>query len=72
LVCTIRDNGIGIQASKEKKDERAKKHESMALQVIQDRLKLMDAQIAPNPKIIDLKEVLNQQGTEVQIRLGIT
>jgi ligand-binding sensor domain-containing protein/two-component sensor histidine kinase len=72
LVCTIRDNGIGIKASKEKKDERAKKHESMALQVIQDRLKLMDAQIAPNPKIIDLKEVLNQQGTEVQIRLGIT
>src|SRR5690606_16715956 len=41
LVCTITDNGIGFNKSKEMKENSVQIHKSMALDIIKKRLEMM-------------------------------
>jgi two-component sensor histidine kinase len=54
LVCEIEDNGIGRVAAQEKAKEKSKTHESAAIQVISDRLDILNQEHAGHSlEIID-------------------
>lgn len=67
LICTITDNGIGRTAAIEKAKGKSKSHESAAIQVITDRLNILNkAHTGNSLEIQDL-----EQGTAVIIRLVV-
>lgn len=63
LICRIRDNGIGREAAMIKAKEKSKSHESAAIQVITDRLNILNKEHEGNNLTITDLEV----GTEVTI-----
>jgi hypothetical protein len=70
LIC--RDNGMGIQASMEKKIETDKKHQSLATKITHDRIKVLNKiyRSRIQLKIQDIS-LLNpkEQGTQVEIEI---
>ncbi len=67
LICTITDNGIGRPAAIEKAKGKSKSHESAAIQVISDRIKMLNKTHEGNRlEIYDLEE-----GTSVELSLEI-
>ncbi len=67
LMCSIRDNGIGREAATVKAKGKSKSHESAAIQVITDRLNILNNEHNGNLiQIVDL-----DQGTEVIITLVV-
>ncbi len=67
LVCTIADNGIGRPAAIEKAKGKSKSHESAAIQVISDRIKMLNKSHEGNRlEIYDL-----DNGTSVELSLEI-
>ncbi|MFT5511924.1 MAG: ligand-binding sensor domain-containing protein/two-component sensor histidine kinase [Bacteroidia bacterium] len=67
LVCTITDNGIGRPAALERARGKSKSHESAAIQVISDRLKILNKEHQGNRlEIYDLK-----RGTSVEVTLAV-
>lgn len=42
LICTITDNGIGINVSKKRKKNSVQVHKSLAIEIIKKRLEMMD------------------------------
>jgi tetratricopeptide (TPR) repeat protein len=71
LICTIQDNGIGIKASKTRKDQSVYTHQSMALEIIQKRLlKITDLdQQKSSLKIEELTQ--NATGTLVTLTMPL-
>ena len=69
LVCTVQDNGIGINASEKKKKH--KTHLSKALDITKERLKLIEDQnnVKTSLKITDLEDIGIETGTKVTIVL---
>ncbi len=71
LLCTIQDNGIGRQASAKLKEQNARKHKSVALEVIKERLQFLSQDKTIKSLIINdlVDESGSVTGTIVQIRL---
>lgn len=73
LICTITDNGIGFDKSKELKENSVTVHKSMALDITRKRLEMMEAYTSKKAKveIEELKENGEIQGTKVVLNLPI-
>ena len=67
LICTIMDNGIGREAAIEKAKGKSKSHESAAIQVITDRLKMLNKGHTGNS--LDIQDL--EKGTAVVIKLVV-
>ena len=74
LICTIEDNGIGFEKSKEIKEALVSVHKSMALDITKKRLEMMEASTARKANV-EIKEVKNTNGeilgTKVVLNLPI-
>jgi len=74
LICTIRDNGIGFDKSKEIKETLVSVHKSMALDITKKRLEMMEASTSrkANVEIEELKDKDGEiLGTKVVLILPI-
>ncbi len=74
LECTVEDNGIGREASRELNKQRSSVHRSMGMRVSADRLKLYGEleQGASRVEITDLKDAQgNAAGTRVVITIPV-
>lgn len=67
LVCSIKDDGIGVSKSKEIKEKSVTAHQSMALEITKKRLEIMEATISKSAQI----EIIENNGTIVTLRLPI-
>ena len=74
LVCTITDDGIGIEKSQELKKNLVNVHKSMALDITRKRLEMMEA-FTDKTAHVDIQETKdeagNPTGTKVVLRLPI-
>ncbi|GGD31687.1 tetratricopeptide repeat-containing sensor histidine kinase [Flavobacterium orientale] len=74
LICTILDDGIGFEKSKEIKENLVAIHKSMALDITKKRLEMMEASTAQKAKV-EIKEIKDNegeiQGTKVVLNLPI-
>jgi tetratricopeptide (TPR) repeat protein len=74
LVCTITDNGIGIDKSHALKENLVNVHKSMALDITRKRLEMMEAYTAKTAQV-NIVETKNEQnepaGTKVVLHLPI-
>ncbi len=74
LICTITDNGIGINQSKANKENSVKAHQSMALEITKKRLEMMEttSMQKANVTIDEILNFYNQViGTKVVLTLPI-
>lgn len=73
LVCTITDDGIGIQTSKAMKEHSVKAHQSMALEITKKRLEMMEATTAQSASVTieEMQSDGHAIGTKVVISLPI-
>lgn len=69
LKCTIRDNGVGIEASNRRKRESTSTHKSTALRLTKERIDLLEGEMG-NIEIRDLSE-MKEMGTEVNVWIPI-
>ncbi len=67
LICTIKDDGIGLSKSKILKENSVTAHKSMALDITKKRLEIMEATISKSAEI----EIIEDNGTIVTLRLPI-
>ncbi|HRN99569.1 MAG TPA: hypothetical protein PLA69_09725, partial [Flavobacterium sp.] len=74
LVCTVTDDGIGIEKSQELKRNLVNVHKSMALDITRKRLEMMEA-FTDKTAHVDIQETKdeagNPTGTKVVLRLPI-
>jgi len=73
LICTIKDNGIGLSESRTLKENSVTAHKSMALEITKKRLEIMEAITAKSAQI-EITELINstkETGTKVTLRLPI-
>lgn len=74
LICTILDDGIGFDKSKEIKENLVAIHKSMALDITKKRLEMMEASTYQKAKV-EIKEIKNETGeilgTKVVLNLPI-
>lgn len=73
LICSITDNGIGFNKSKELKENLVSVHKSMALDITKKRLEMMEAYTSKKAKveIEELNENGSITGTKVVLKLPI-
>ncbi len=74
LICTIIDDGIGFNKSKELKENSVKAHQSMALEITKKRLEMMENTTSKKSevKIEELKDANgNPCGTKVELNLPL-
>ena len=69
ILCTIQDNGIGRERSKEFKKNRVQQHKSMGMSITQERLDILNSSLNRNlnAQIEDLYDNGIPAGTKVQI-----
>ncbi|NMH28115.1 tetratricopeptide repeat-containing sensor histidine kinase [Flavobacterium silvaticum] len=72
LICTITDDGIGIEKSKELRQNSVTAHKSMALQITRKRLEIMESATsrAANIEITD-RSAFGENGTKVSLKLPV-
>lgn len=61
LICTVIDNGIGINKSKELKENLVTVHKSMALEITRKRLEVIQAVTAKSAKV-EINELIGEDG----------
>ena len=61
LLCSIEDNGIGFETSKELKETLVSVHKSMALDITKKRLEMMEASTSQKANV-DIKEIKSEKG----------
>lgn len=73
ILCTIEDNGIGRERSKEFKKNRVQQHKSMGMSITQERLDILNSSLNRNlnAEIIDLYEDGKAAGTQVRINIPL-
>ncbi len=73
LVCTITDDGIGIDTSKKNKENSVRAHKSMALEIIKKRLEMIASSTSKNATInvVELRDQNNVNGTKVELKLPL-
>jgi len=70
--CTVKDNGIGIEAGKKIKNETSKNRKSMGMSLTNSRLKELSTQKEKHVEIKELKDENHQvAGTQVKILIPI-
>ncbi|MBL0330951.1 MAG: histidine kinase [Bacteroidetes bacterium] len=69
ILCTIEDNGIGREKSKEFKKNRVQQHKSMGMSITQERLDILNSSLNSNinAEIVDLFENGKAAGTKVRL-----
>ncbi len=69
ILCTIEDNGIGREKSKEFKKNRIQQHKSMGMSITQERLDILNSSLNSNinAEIIDLFDDGKAAGTKVRL-----
>lgn len=69
ILCTIEDNGIGREKSKEFKKNRIQQHKSMGMSITKERLDILNSSLNSNiyAEIIDLFENGKAAGTKVRL-----
>jgi sensor histidine kinase YesM len=67
ILCTIEDNGIGRERSKEFKKNRVQQHKSMGMSITQERLAILNSSLNSklNAEVVDLYEDGQPAGTKV-------
>ncbi len=74
LLCTVEDSGIGFQQSKAQKEHSVAAHKSMALDITQKRLEMIES-VTHKKASVTMDEVKNSQGevlgTKVTLHLPI-
>jgi sensor histidine kinase YesM len=74
LLCTVEDNGIGFQQSKAQKENSVVAHKSMALDITQKRLEMIES-VTHQKASVKIEEVKNNLGeilgTKVTLHLPI-
>jgi ligand-binding sensor domain-containing protein/uncharacterized membrane-anchored protein YhcB (DUF1043 family) len=73
ILCTVEDNGIGRERSKEFKKNRVQQHKSMGMSITQERLDILNSSLNQNlnAQIFDLYENGEPAGTKVQIMIPL-
>jgi tetratricopeptide (TPR) repeat protein len=73
LVCTITDNGIGINVSKELKDKKISMHKSMALDITRKRLEILESSTSNQSKVFieQIEEDGEVKGTRATLILPL-
>lgn len=61
LICSIEDNGIGFDKSKEIKESLVSVHKSMALDITKKRLEMMEASTSQKANV-EIKEIKSEKG----------
>jgi len=64
LICTITDNGIGFNKSKELKEQSVSMHKSMALDITKKRLEMMESVTQKTSKV-EIKEITDNNGKAI-------
>lgn len=64
LICTITDNGIGFEKSKELKEMSVSIHKSMALDITKKRLEMMETATNKVSKV-EIKELTDEKGKSI-------
>ncbi len=59
---TIEDNGIGIEASKKMKDNKAKEHKSLAIIITNERIKILNSKHKRKSFSIQISDVIGKEG----------
>lgn len=74
LICTIEDNGVGREKSKELQEKSVLKSKSMGMKITGERLRLLTQEDQQQLiKITDLKDTLNNaSGTRIEINIPIS
>jgi len=62
LICTIEDNGIGIETSQKMKENMVQVHKSMALEISKKRLETLE-ELENKKVILNVSELKNDDGT---------
>jgi LytS/YehU family sensor histidine kinase len=70
LICSITDDGIGLEESKLLKENSVMAHKSMALEITKKRLEIMESTTLKSAQI-DIIPLENKSGTRVILRLPI-
>ena len=70
LICTITDDGIGLDESKNLKENSVMAHKSMALEITKKRLEIMESTTLKSAQI-DIAPLEHKSGTRVTLRLPI-
>ena len=73
LICTITDDGIGINTSKKNKEHSVVAHKSMALDIIKKRLEMISSSTSRDATL-SVEELKNKgvvMGTQVELRLPL-
>lgn len=74
LICTITDNGIGIEKSKKMKENSVSVHHSMALEITRKRLEIIENSTSKSSKLM-IEEIKNENkdvlGTKVVLVLPV-
>jgi len=68
LVCTITDNGIGFDKSKELKEHSVSIHKSMALDITKKRLEMMES-VTQKASKVEIKEITDENGKTIGTRV---
>lgn len=73
LQCTIQDNGIGIEKSRDLKKNRVTAHKSMALEITKKRLEMMEATMNKKASVAieEIKSDRQVMGTMVTLKLPL-
>src|SRR5690606_6477846 len=70
LICTIKDDGIGIKESYQMRENSVTAHKSMALEITKKRLQIMESTTMKSAQIT-ISELENNAGTQVMLCLPI-
>ena len=70
LICSITDDGIGLDESKNLKENSVMAHKSMALEITKKRLEIMESTTLKSAQI-EIAPLENKTGTRVTLRLPI-
>jgi ligand-binding sensor domain-containing protein len=73
LLCTIEDNGIGREKSKEFRKNRVQQHKSMGMSITKERLSILNSSLNSklNAEILDLYEGGQPAGTKVLLYIPL-
>ena len=71
LICEIADNGVGIETSRNLKENSVSAHQSMALEISKKRLEAIDA-INKNNVAQNITEIKDENGKSIGTKVVLT
>ena len=71
MICEIADNGVGIETSRNLKENSVSAHQSMALEISKKRLEAIDA-INKNNVAQNITEIKDENGKSIGTKVVLT